>query len=72
MGVIDAHKAVLAAGLINGLGSIGPIFQEEIIGYLLDNHGYDAVFQMLIGICVLGIAGTLYLARRSRQGLCNL
>ncbi len=75
VGAIDVggrRKAVLAAGLINGLGSIGPIFQEEIIGYLLDNHGYDAVFQMLIGICVLGIAGTLYLARRSRQGLCNL
>jgi OPA family glycerol-3-phosphate transporter-like MFS transporter len=75
VGAIDVggrRRAVLAAGLINGLGSIGPIFQEEIIGYLLDNHGYNAVFHLLIGVCVLGIVGTLYLARRSRQGLCKL
>ena len=75
VGAIDVggrRRAVLAAGLINGLGSIGPIFQEEIIGYLLDTHGYDAVFHLLIGVCVLGIIGTLYIARRSRQGLSML
>ena len=75
VGAIDVggrRRAVLAAGLINGLGSIGPIFQEEIIGYLLDTRGYDAVFHLLIGVCVLGIIGTLYIARRSRQGLSML
>jgi OPA family sugar phosphate sensor protein UhpC-like MFS transporter len=75
VGAIDVggrRKAVVAAGLINGLGSIGPIFQEEIIGYLLDTRGYDAVFQLLIIVCVIGIVGTLYLARRARQGMCAL
>jgi len=75
VGAIDVggrRRAVLAAGIINGLGSVGPIFQEEIIGYLLDTRGYDAVFQMLIFVCVLGIVGTVYLARRSRQGMCSL
>jgi len=75
VGAIDVggrRRAVIAAGIINGLGSIGPIFQEEIIGYLLDNHGYTEVFNVLIAVSVLGIAGTLYLARRSKQGLSSL
>jgi OPA family sugar phosphate sensor protein UhpC-like MFS transporter len=65
-------KAVVAAGIINGLGSIGPIFQEEIIGYLLVSHGYDAVFYILVGVSAVGVVGTLYLARRSRRGLSTL
>jgi OPA family sugar phosphate sensor protein UhpC-like MFS transporter len=75
VGAIDVggkRRAVIAAGIINGLGSIGPIFQEEIIGYLLDNHGYTEVFNVLIAVSALGIAGTLYLARRSKQGLSSL
>jgi len=64
--------AVVAAGLINGLGSIGPIFQEEIIGWLLDRHGLDAVLWLLIGVSLLGIVGVLALAQRSRRGLSNL
>ena len=75
VGAIDVggrRRAVLAAGIINGLGSIGPILQEEMIGYLLDTRGYDSVFDLLIGVCILGVIGTVYLARRSRQGLCAL
>lgn len=36
VGAIDRSKrgALTAAGIINGTGSIGPIFQEEIIGWL--------------------------------------
>ena len=75
VGAVDVAgrgNAVVAAGIINGLGSIGPIFQEEIIGYMLDTQGYTPVFYMLIGISALGVIGTLYLARRSRQGLSSL
>jgi OPA family glycerol-3-phosphate transporter-like MFS transporter len=75
VGAIDVggrRQAVLAAGIINGLGSIGPIFQEEIIGHLLDTRGYDAVFSLLIAVSALGIAGTLYLAHRSRCGMSSL
>ena len=75
VGAIDVggrRQAVLAAGIINGLGSIGPIFQEEIIGYLLDHYSYHAAFYLLIGVSALGVLGTLYLARRSRAGLSTL
>ena len=58
----------MAAGIINGLGSIGPVVQEELIGYLLDHHGYEAVFNALIVVSVIGIAGTSALAFRSRKG----
>ena len=75
VGAIDVggrKQAVIAAGIINGLGSIGPIIQEEVIGYLLDHHGYSEVFSVLIAVSALGIAGTLYLANRSKQGLSSL
>jgi MFS transporter, OPA family, sugar phosphate sensor protein UhpC len=75
VGAIDVggrRQAVLAAGIINGLGSIGPIFQEEIIGHMLDGGGYDSVFNMLIGVSLLGILGTMYLAKRSKSGQSSL
>ena len=71
VGAIDVggrRTAVMAAGIINGLGSIGPVVQEELIGYLLDHHGYEAVFNALIIVSVIGIAGTSALAFRSRKG----
>jgi sugar phosphate permease len=74
-GAIDVggrKGAVAAAGLINGLGSIGPIFQEEGIGWMLDNWGHQAAFYMLIGVAALGIVGTGALALRSRKGLSQL
>ena len=75
VGAIDVggrSGAIVAAGIINGLGSIGPIFQEEAIGWILDHHGHDAAFTMLIGVSLLGIIGTVALALRSRRGLSNL
>ena len=75
VGAIDVggkRTAVMAAGLINGLGSIGPVIQEEVIGYQLDHYGYDAVFNTLIAVAVLGVIGTLALAARSRRGKSDL
>jgi len=75
VGAIDVggkRTAVLAAGLINGLGSIGPVIQEEVIGHLLDHYGYHAVFMMLIAVSIVGIAGTGALALRSRHGRSSL
>lgn len=75
VGAIDVGGkggAIVAAGIINGLGSIGPIFQEEIIGYILDNYGYQSSFLLMLFICLLGIVGTSYLSFRSRKGLSNL
>jgi len=31
-------NAVAVAGLVNGLGSLGPVIQEEVIGWLVRGH----------------------------------
>jgi sugar phosphate permease len=75
VGAIDVggrRGAVTAAGIINGLGSIGPIFQEEIIGRLLARHGQLLAFRLLIGVSVIGVLGAGYLALRSRRGQSSL
>jgi MFS transporter, OPA family, sugar phosphate sensor protein UhpC len=75
VGAIDVggkSQAVVAAGIINGLGSIGPIFQEELIGRIVDDHGHQASFYLLIGVALAGVFATLYLAHRSRKGLSTL
>lgn len=64
--------AIVAAGLINGTGSIGPIFQEEIIGWVLDNYGYSASLNLLVGMAVLAVFCTGILARRCRRNLASL
>ncbi|OQW95336.1 MAG: hypothetical protein BWK79_02820 [Beggiatoa sp. IS2] len=75
VGAIDVggkKMALVAAAVINGLGSIGPIFQEEIISWMLDNYGYQAPFYMLAGMCVVGVIGTAHLSYRSRCNKSNL
>ena len=75
VGAIDVggrKMAIVAAGIINGLGSIGPIFQEEVIGWILDRYEFHFTFYMMIGICALGIIGSGYLSYRSRTGSSNL
>ena len=75
VGAIDVggkSQAVVAAGIINGLGSIGPIFQEELIGRVVDNYGQLASFYLLIAVAIAGVISTLYLAHRSRQGKSTL
>jgi sugar phosphate permease len=75
VGAIDIggrRGAIVAAGLINGIGSIGPIFQEEIIGWVLDNYGYRASLNLLVGMAILAVVGTVILARRCRRNLASL
>jgi OPA family glycerol-3-phosphate transporter-like MFS transporter len=75
VGAIDVggrRGAVVAAGLINGLGSIGPIFQEQIIGWLLDEYGYAESFLLLIGMACIGVVGVIFLALRSQRNLSTL
>lgn len=69
--VVGAKNAVAAAGLINGIGSIGPIIQEEVIGRLMrgdvqqgiqNTHvltlGISVVFMVLMVITMMWIAST--------------
>jgi len=46
VGAIDVgtkRGALVAAGIINGTGSIGPIFQEEIIGWMYERYNHDLI-----------------------------
>lgn len=61
VGAIDIggrEKAAMAAGIINGLGSIGPVVQEPVIGLLKQHYGIEAVFLLLVGMTFLAVIGT--------------
>jgi OPA family glycerol-3-phosphate transporter-like MFS transporter len=71
VGVIDVGSkrgAVVAAGVVNGMGSIGPVFQEELIGYLKTYHSMTAVFLLLMCMAAVGVLGTAVLWWWSRTG----
>ncbi len=52
------RQAALAAGTINGLGSIGPIVQEPIIAWLKQTYGVNSVFLLLVAVVFLTTVGT--------------
>jgi len=66
MDIGSRRQAALAAGVINGLGSIGPILQEPLIGWLKQYHGSQAVLLLLVGVVFLTTVGTGLLARFER------
>jgi sugar phosphate permease len=66
MDVGRRRQAAVAAGVINGLGSIGPIVQEPVIGWLKQTRGLDAVFLLLVAIVFLTTVATGLLARFER------
>jgi len=67
MDVGSRRQAALAAGVINGFGSVGPILQEPVIGWLKQNRGLDAVFLLLVGVVFLTTVATGLLARFERR-----
>jgi OPA family glycerol-3-phosphate transporter-like MFS transporter len=67
MDVGSRRQAAVAAGVINGLGSIGPIVQEPAIGWLKQNQGLDAVFGLLVMIVLLTTIATGLLAKFGRR-----
>lgn len=76
-GAIDVGSkrgALAAAGIINGMGSIGPIFQEEIIGwmYKAGGHRLFPIFAMLVCVASTGTLVTLLLWMRARAGKTTL
>jgi sugar phosphate permease len=75
VGAIDVggrRGAVTAAALINGLGSIGPILQEELLGWVLTRYGHGTAFGLLFAVAALAIVGAGYLSLRSRRNLSSL
>jgi len=63
MDIGSRRQAALAAGVINGLGSIGPIVQEPLIGWLKETHGSQAVLLLLVGVVFVTAVATGLLAR---------
>jgi sugar phosphate permease len=52
MDVGSPKQAVLAAGVINGMGSIGAVVQELVLGQALADSGSGTVFALLMGSSV--------------------
>jgi sugar phosphate permease len=69
MDVGSRRQAALAAGVINGLGSIGPILQEESIGWLKQTYGLNSVFLLLVAVVFVTTVATGLLARFERGRL---
>ena len=69
MDVGSRRQAALAAGVINGFGSIGPIVQESLIGWLKQNFGLDSVFLMLVIVGFVTTIATWLLMRFERGRL---
>ncbi|MBI1932766.1 MAG: MFS transporter [Ignavibacteriales bacterium] len=77
VGAIDVGSkrgALTAAGIINGTGSIGPIFQEEIIGWLYTkyNNELTPILILLVLMAVVSALLTFYLWWKSKKGKVNL
>jgi sugar phosphate permease len=77
VGAIDVGSkrgALAAAGIINGMGSIGPIFQEEIIGWMYKAWGQQLgpILAMLVGVSAAGAFVTFLLWMRARRGKASL
>jgi sugar phosphate permease len=66
MDVGSRRQAALAAGVINGFGSIGPILQEPLIGWLKQVFGLGSVFMLLVIVGVATTAATWLLMRYER------
>jgi OPA family glycerol-3-phosphate transporter-like MFS transporter len=67
MDVGSRRQAALAAGVINGFGSIGPILQEPAIGWLKQTQGLEAVFFLLVCIVAVTTVATGLLAKFERR-----
>lgn len=77
VGAIDVASrrgALAAAGIINGMGSIGPIFQEQTVGWLYQRSAgrLEPILAMLVAVAAAGAVLTFLLWRRACAGRANL
>jgi MFS transporter, OPA family, sugar phosphate sensor protein UhpC len=77
VGAIDVGSkegALSAAGIINGMGSIGPIFQEQLVGWMYRRYDRDLlpILIMLVAVAAASALLTLLLWLRARKGLANV
>jgi sugar phosphate permease len=50
------HAAALAAGLVNGIGSIGQVLSGFVLVYVSERHGWATLFEVFMGLAALGAA----------------
>ena len=66
MDIGSRRQAALAAGVINGFGSLGPILQEPLIGWLKQIYGLNSVFLLLMIVGLMSTVATGLLMRYER------
>jgi len=76
-GAIDVGSrdgALAAAGIINGMGSIGPVFQEQIIAWLYQHSGQrlGPVMVLLAAVALASTAAAFVLWRIARRGFASV
>ena len=62
----NRRQAALAAGVINGCGSVGPIVQEPLIAWIKQTSGLNAVFLLLVAVGLVTTTATGLLVRFER------
>jgi hypothetical protein len=73
--VASEHVAVVAAAMANGIGSLGPVVQEILIGYMKVGSAEDGlgpILALLVGVSAIGVVLTAVLLVWKRQGKCTL
>lgn len=68
----SARRATLAAGVINGMGSIGSVLQEVVLGSVLESQGPGTVFAILFASAVGAALCLAYLIYRGRHGRASI
>jgi sugar phosphate permease len=62
------RAAALAAGLINGIGSVGAIFQEALVRGVSARWGWDGLFRAFVGLSLAAAVCLVPAVTRSRRG----
>jgi sugar phosphate permease len=70
--VADLRRATLAAGVINGMGSVGSVAQEFMVGPVLAGAGPTAVFSLLLAASGGAVVSMGILLNRNRTGKADL
>lgn len=74
-GAIDVGSqrgATLAAGIINGMGSVGSVVQELALGQVLGHGSVETVFALLFAAAVGSVLMLGWMLQRNRRGLADL
>jgi OPA family glycerol-3-phosphate transporter-like MFS transporter len=71
---IGGRSTAMAAGIINGMGSIGAVVQEFVIGRMYDKSAGDLgpIFAMLVVAAVLACLSLGVVLYRNRQGISDV